>query len=512
MTNNRPFPIDVDEGSDYFWCTCGMSANQPFCDGSHVGSEFVPKMYTADKTETKYFCGCKETFNSPFCDGTHQSLNILAPDEKYHTADVQPDDVKINVEEAESILTASLRNNISHLSACGGTGKCSTCRVEIVEGLENCYPRNDLEQKLADKLKLPQNIRLGCQTKLKGDVRYKRLLLDKRDIELNNQVSDLKIETVGTLRNLTILFCDIRGFTPFSESLSAYDVIFILNRYFSIMREIIIRHGGEVNNYIGDAILAIFGLKESKQQALRAVSAGLEMTRAMDDFKSYLKTAYGRDFDIRVGIHFGEVIFGSVGLGDDKKVTVIGDTVNTASRIEAINKESGTRLLISETVYEQVKDDVTISNFLRLKLRGTSNLITLHEVSDVNSFAVKFDETETKKIIGDKTWYRTLPKSELGLGEKKKYKLENIEILLINQGDIYAIQNLCPHLDLPLDVGQLTENDTILCPYHNSEFCFKSGEVKSWVGQSPDEQSAECKPLITIDVHQDDDYIWVNTD
>ncbi|GIS14654.1 MAG: hypothetical protein CM15mP117_00860 [Alphaproteobacteria bacterium] len=132
------------------------------------------------------------------------------------------------------------------------------------------------------------------------------------------------MESVGTLRNLTILFCDIQGFTPFSESLSAYDVIFILNRYFSIMREVIIRHGGEINNYIGDAILAIFGLKESRQQTLRAVSASLEMLRAMDEFKTYLNNAYGNEFDIRIGLHYGEVISGSVGQGEDKKSQLLG--------------------------------------------------------------------------------------------------------------------------------------------------------------------------------------------
>ena len=121
------------------------------------------------------------------------------------------------------------------------------------------------------------------------------------------------------------------------------------------------------------------------------------MLRAMDEFKSYLKTAYGRDFDIRIGVHYGEVISGPVGFGEDKKVTVIGDTVNSASRIEAINKEAGTRLLISETVYEQVRDNVTVRNYLRLKLRGTSNLITLHEVSDVNSESLKLNITKSEK-------------------------------------------------------------------------------------------------------------------
>ena len=508
MTTDTPFPIDLEKGSDYYWCSCAKSKNQPFCDGSHKGSDFSPKKFTAVKTETAYLCGCKKTSNSPFCDGSHNNVK-LPVEEKIFSALVQPDNREINITEEESILIASLRNNISHLSACGGTGKCSTCRIEILDGLENCLPRGELEERLAQKLSFPSNIRLGCQTKLTGNISFRRLLLDKRDADLNNQITEQKLESVGTIRNLTILFCDIKGFTPFSESLSAYDVIFILNRYFSIMREVIIRHGGEVNNYIGDAVMAIFGLKESRQQSLRAVSASVEMLKEMDQFKSYLKKAYGRDFDIRVGVHYGEVISGSVGSGDDRKLTVIGDAVNIASRIEAINKEAGTRLLISETVYDQVKDKISVRNYLRLKLRGTSNLITLHEVSDINIGALDLNVTEVERTIEGKVWFRTLPIVELNLGEKKKYMLNEKEILLINEGEVYAIENLCPHMDLPLDIGQITDKATILCPYHKSEFCFKSGEVKKWVGKRPEEYEGECKPLNTISVQKHEDYIWV---
>ena len=510
MSMRKPYPIEVEEGTNYFWCSCGKSNKQPFCDGSHVGSEYAPMRFVAKKSEKVFFCGCKATENSPFCDGNHQKIPPDIERDKTFSINVQPDDKRIDISKEESILIASLRNNISHLSACGGAGKCSTCRVEVTEGLENCYPRNDVEQKLADKLSFPENIRLGCQTKLKGDVTYRRLLLDKRDVDLNNQITDQRLESVGTLRNLTILFCDIKGFTSFSESLSAYDVIFILNRYFSIMREVIIRHGGEINNYIGDAILAIFGLKESRQQALRAVSASLEMLKAMDEFKIYLNKAYGNDFDIRVGLHYGEVISGSVGQGEDKKVTVIGDAVNVASRIEATNKEAGTRFLISETVYDHVKNNVVVENFLRLKLRGTSNLITLHEISDIDSDALQLNITEVERNIDNKTWLRTLPIDELKEGEKKKFQIKEKEILLINQGEVFAIENLCPHMDLPLDIGQITQQDTILCPYHNSEFCFKSGDVRKWVGNQPDKHSDKCKPLNTIKVFKDDDYIWVS--
>ena len=98
---------------------------------------------------------------------------------------------------------------------------------------------------------------------------------------------------------------------------------------------------------------------------------------------------------------------------------------------------------------------------------------------------------------------------ELNLGEKKKYILNEKEILLINEGEVYAIENLCPHMDLPLDIGQITDKATILCPYHKSEFCFKSGEVKKWVGKRPEEYEGECKPLNTISVQKHEDYIWV---
>jgi len=398
------------------------------------------------------------------------------------------------------------------LSACGGVGKCSTCRINVISGIENCSVRTEDEIKIAERLNLPETVRLACQTKVCGKVKYRRLLLDKRDLTLNNQLSSTKSSSVGTVRNLTIMFCDIKGFTPFSESLSAYDVIFILNRYFSIMREIIIKNGGEVNNYIGDAVMAIFGLKESRQQILRSVNTGIQMLEAMDDFKIYLNEAYDRIFDIRIGIHNGEVIVGSIGSGDDKKLTVIGDVVNIASRIESTNKDAGTRLLISENAFNQVKDYLEIDNHLRLKLRGTSNLITLYEVSNIKKDVLKDFRDVTHKIIKGKKWTRTLPSAELKDGEKKKYKSNNEEIILIRKDGIYAINNICPHMHLPLDLGQLTEKETILCPFHNSEFSYKTGDVKMWVGSKPDVIQEKCEPLEIIPAIEIESYIWVQKD
>ena len=504
IKKNLPFRESVENGETYFWCACGKSSNQPFCDGSHKKTKKTPFKFDCKNSEEVFFCGCKKSNTPPFCDGTHKSLK--------YKLEVHPDNKKIEISTDETILTASIRKEIPHLSACGGVGKCSTCRIDILSGLENCSERTDHEIKLAERLDLPETIRLACQTKVCGKVKYRRLLLDKRDLVLNSQLSSKKTGSVGTVRNLTIMFCDIKGFTPFSESLSAYDVIFILNRYFSIMREIILKNGGEVNNYIGDAILAIFGLKESRQQILRTVNTGLQMLKAMDEFKKYLKEAYDRTFDMRIGIHYGEVIVGSVGYGDDKKLTVIGDVVNIASRIEATNKDAGTRLLISENAYSQVKDSIEIDNYLRLKLRGSRNLITLYEVSNLKNEVLEDYGDLEQKLINGKKWSRTLPGEELKEGEKKKFLSDNEEIILIRKDGIFAIKNICPHMNLPLDLGQLTENNTILCPFHNSEFSYKTGDVKKWVGSDPDVIKEKCNPLETIPASEIDSYIWVQKD
>ena len=502
--NNSPYRKLVENGETYFWCACGKSSNQPFSEGSHKKTKKAPFKFDCKNSEEVFFCGCKKSKNPPFCDGTHKSLK--------HSLEIQPDNKKIEISSDETILTASIRKEIPHLSACGGVGKCSTCRINILSGLKNCSERTEHEIKLAKRLNLPDTIRLACQTKVCGKVKYRRLLLDKRDLSLNSQLSSKKTGSVGTVRNLTIMFCDIKGFTPFSESLSAYDVIFILNRYFSIMREIILKNGGEVNNYIGDAILAIFGLKESRQQILRTVNTGLQMLKAMDEFKKYLKDAYDRTFDMRIGIHNGEVIVGSVGYGDDKKLTVIGDVVNIASRIEATNKDAGTRLLISENAYSQVKDSIEIDNYLRLKLRGSSNLITLYEVSNLkNEVLEEYGDVE-HKLINGKKWTRTLPGAELKEGEKKKFQFDSEEIILIRKDGIFAIKNICPHMNLPLDLGQLTEKNTILCPFHNSEFSYKTGDVEMWVGSAPDDIQEKCEPLETIPSTEIESYIWVQKD
>lgn len=291
------------------------------------------------------------------------------------------DQQTVKADPADTILQTSLRAGIPHAHACGGNARCSTCRVVILEGLEFCVARNDLEQKLADRLHFSPDIRLACQTTISEDVKVRRLVLDDEDLQLTDQrYVGAAPTSVGEEKRLAVLFSDIRGFTPFAEALPPYDVVHVLNRYFNDMGVVINRNGGQIDNYMGDGLMALFGLENEGGAALQAVTAGVEMLAATEHLKSYLEAICGRSFQIGVGIHYGEVVVGAIGAQSLKRVTAIGDAVNLASRIEAANKQAGTSLLVSEETCNEVKDRVQIGKTINATLPGKQGEYALYEV------------------------------------------------------------------------------------------------------------------------------------
>lgn len=294
-----------------------------------------------------------------------------------------PDEQEIQTKPEENILEASLRASIPHTHACGGKAKCSTCRVLILKGLEHLPPRNAKEQAIARRMGFNPSIRLACQTVPGGDVSVRRLILDHEDVELIKESS--KEKTLGSLgeeKKIAILFADIRNFTSLAEALSPYDVIHLLNRYFHQMGLAIERNGGCIDNFIGDGLMAVFGVKDPMAAALRAVRAGLQMLEAAEKLKPYVKSMYGKDFRIGIGVHYGSAVVGTVGVPNNRKTTVIGDAVNFASRIEAANKKAGTQFLISEDTQAEIQDQVlTKSCCTRVTIPGKSGEYTLYEVT-----------------------------------------------------------------------------------------------------------------------------------
>ena len=292
-----------------------------------------------------------------------------------------PDHKSVVTDPAESILQASLRSGIPHTHVCGGNARCSTCRVLIVAGMENCVARNAKEQQMAEQLHFTPDIRLACQTTVTGDVKLRRLVLDAEDVDLTDQTSALAARRqVGEETHVAVLFADIRGFTAFAEKLPPYDVIHALNRYFCRMEQIIRIHHGYVDNYMGDGLLALFGTEHRETAALDAVLAGMEMLDAVGKLGPYYASNYGHSFRIGIGVHYGNVVLGSIGPLGRHQFTAIGDAVNFASRIEAANKATGTSLLISEETYNEVKQRVAVKKFPDIVLPGRASRSTLYEV------------------------------------------------------------------------------------------------------------------------------------
>ena len=439
--------------------------------------------------------------------------------------DFLPDNKNFEVESGESILQTAARNGIPHVNACGGEGKCTTCRLLILEGIENCSPETEKEIALKEKAHTTDEFRLACQTTITGDVTVRRLVLNKEDIE---SVSERSVSgRLGETKTIAILFSDIRGFTPFSEKLTPYDVVFILNRYFNRMVKAVESNHGTVDNYIGDGMVAIFGLHDEPNPAKHAVRSALEMCAEMDDMKPYLKTMYGKDFDIGVGIHWGEAVVGDIGAGKSKRLTAIGDAMNFASRVESANKQFQSRVLISEETQDEIKDSLVIKDFMRTNLPGIEGRVTLYEVEDIN-FASQ-EELDTELVEDEITWKKCVEIESFADNPQQVFKVKREDILVVKiEEKFYALNDKCPHAYLSLQGSDIDiKNETIACRWHKSSFCYKTGEVREWMkisnfqkmlgkmGLNAEAQEISQMERLPVDVYQtkqQDGFIWVGVE
>jgi len=154
----------------------------------------------------------------------------------------------------------------------------------------------------------------------------------------------------GSQRDLVILVSDVRGFTFASETLTPEQIVTNLNIYFSRMVEIVHQNNGIVDKFIGDGMLAYFGLEDTEQAAARALRSAVQMQQAMEDVNKKLSSP----FKIGIGLHSGEVIAGKIGSDEKLEFTVIGDVVNTASRLESLNEALDTAILISDVIHNRL--------------------------------------------------------------------------------------------------------------------------------------------------------------
>lgn len=299
---------------------------------------------------------------------------------------ILPDDREVEARKNQTILEASLKAGIPHTHACGGNARCSTCRVMVLEGMEACSDPTWKETRIVKKLGFNAAFRLACQTKVNGDVTLRRLVLDPSDVALTD-ARDVAVP-IGEEKDVAVLFCDIRDFTPLAESLLPYDVIHLLNRFHYDMSQAIAAHGGIVSVTMGDGLMALFGAIEDRPDpaltAMRAVRAALDMLTAADQRRPDIEALYGASFDIGIGIHCGRAVVGFFGK-QSVVPTAIGDCVNVASRIESANKQVGTRLLVSEELLERVAEFVTVGKRAGVALKGKQGTFNVFELTGLKT-------------------------------------------------------------------------------------------------------------------------------
>ena len=293
-----------------------------------------------------------------------------------------PDSKTIEVLENENIRDAALRAGIPIAHVCEGKGRCSTCRILILEGHENCSDRTEKEQDVADFVSFSQDIRLACQTTVTGNVKVRRLTLDAHDVELTSKfVMGEQSYTVGAEKHVFIMFADIRRFTPFAEALLPYDVIHVLHRFFYFMNDVISKYDGYIDNYLGDGFMALFEAEDPEEGAMQAVTAGLEMLDVIKErIQPYTERLFSKSFEMGIGMHYGLVVAGTIGGSESKKTTIIGDAVNFASRIESANKQIGSKFLISRDTYKKIDDSIQVNRKIKIKIPGKTGEHDLYEV------------------------------------------------------------------------------------------------------------------------------------
>lgn len=209
--------------------------------------------------------------------------------------------------------------------------------------------------------------------------------VDPRIVE--RLMSHGEIEGRGVRREMTVLFCDMQGFTRIVEGTGAEDLIAFVNLYLTTMSEAVARYAGVTDKFIGDAVMAFWGppFTDADDHAVAACRAALEQRRALETLRHRVASELDlavrpEEIEIRCGIATGEVVAGNVGSPRSRNYTVIGDTVNVAARLEAAGKELSSRILVSERTFVAARDHFTFRPVAEMALRGRAQRENVYEL------------------------------------------------------------------------------------------------------------------------------------
>lgn len=250
---------------------------------------------------------------------------------------------------------------------------------EIAKGNFEVEAENEIQTK--DELQVLAHAFDDMTSGLKERDKIKTMFSKFHGSSITEDILQSSLNREGTKKEAVVYFSDIRGFTAFSESKPPEEVVEMLNEYFQTMVTIINKHGGVVDKFIGDAIMALWGIpKPTDQFKVDAVTAALNMRKALVPFNEKRVAEGKEEIMIGAGLHIGHVISGTIGSDERMEYTAIGDTVNTAARIEASTKSFGTDLLISHELMEVVQDHFVIEKAGVVEAKGKSEGVALYKV------------------------------------------------------------------------------------------------------------------------------------
>ena len=301
-----------------------------------------------------------------------------------------PDRV-IRVPRGLSVLEASFRYKVPHACVCGGKARCSTCRVRIV-GDRSRLPRPSARESFVLErvgASADPAIRLACQLRPQTDI----VLVPLLPPQANTSFVYGKIHVhPSEERQLVCMFVDMRASTEMAEERLPFDTVFIINRFLAAVSQAVTEAGGQPNQYLGDGLLALFGLKTDPRTACRmALNAAAMVAGNVDHLNKIFADIERRPIRFGIGIHTGEVITGDIGYRDNIVFTALGDTVNVTARLEQLTKELGCQVVLSDDVLKIAGLAPETLPVMEVAVRGRKEPLTVRTVADAASLPTIFD-------------------------------------------------------------------------------------------------------------------------
>jgi len=203
---------------------------------------------------------------------------------------------------------------------------------------------------------------------------------------LNKVLSSEKHFLEGQRKKITVLFSDIRDFTKLAENLPAEQVVRFLNEYFNVMIDVIFKHRGTLDKFMGDGMMVMFGAPlDDANQEENAIRAAIDMQNALTEFNAKVKEHGDIQMDVGIGIHTGLAVVGNIGSEKRMEYTAIGDTVNIAARVEQLTKNYESKIIATEETVQSMKDKFSITSFGQVQVKGKSQEISIYGIDPTGS-------------------------------------------------------------------------------------------------------------------------------